>query len=470
MCRPLILTTKKKQIMKKIIQVMMLLLCLQGGKAFAQFNVHLSKTGQIIIDKTGGKNGEISFYNTSPSDTGAKPITDETINNELFENDCKSNSKPVTLKFKGKDSKIIDVPIKYDYDCEKGSLTFFQGDTELKKLFFYNKAFSETPPIKDDVVEVDENDESQVTDQSRLRNEVSNIIKREKFTVLKGQNNLVLDKSGTIIVFIDGDGMSIYNDYPKSGRENYDRYKFYVLTLEKGDYKVNCEGVFVPIKLSDEVEEVGENAAATGEDESEKKVYVYKSDVFGPYTDSFDMTLKKGKKLIIKKSIKLLPVKRISVGTSVISTWLKNPENIETFTKPNGDLTLIADDPTNRGFLGLFLTFHLSPRNLDVEPRNNLERLGISVGTNLSDKSFNNFFVGLNYEVRNGLYINGGIHFGRVNNVVGYDNFDFGHDVFEGTLEVRKKWKVGGPYISINIDTDVFGKVFKNLLGTSAAP
>lgn len=456
--------------MKKIIQVMMLFLCLQGGKAFAQFNVFLSKTGEVIIDKTGGKNGEISFYNTSPSDKDAKPITNETITNALFENDCVSDSKTVTLKFKGKDGKENDVPIKYDYDCDENSLTFYQGDIELKKIFSNDKTFSETKSKNDDGDDVDNTEDSEESDQSILRNEVSNIIKREKFTVLKGQNNLVIDKSGTIIVFIDSDGMSLYNDYPKTGRENYDRYKFYVLTLEKGNYKVNCEGVFTPIKLSDEVEEVGGDADATSEGESEKKVYVYKSDVYGPYTDSFDMTLKKDKKIIIKKSIKLLPVKRISVGTSVISTWLKNPENIETFTKSNGDQTLIADDPTNRGFLGLFLTFHLSPRNLDVEPRNNMERLGISVGTNLSDKSFNNFFVGLNYEVRNGLYINGGIHFGRVNTVVGYDNFDFGNDVFEGTLEVRKKWKVGGPYISINIDTDVFGKVFKNILGTSVTP
>ncbi|MBK8601486.1 MAG: hypothetical protein IPN80_13865 [Flavobacterium sp.] len=118
----------------------------------------------------------------------------------------------------------------------------------------------------------------------------------------------------------------------------------------------------------------------------------------------------------------------------------------------------------------MFLTFHFAPRNLDLEPRYWKERFGISVGTNLSDKSFENFFVGINYEIRNGLYLNGGIHYGRVNTVVGNDNFDFGNDVFEGTLEIRKEWKIGGPYISINIDTDVFAKVFKNIMGPSRTP
>ncbi|MGC4039937.1 MAG: hypothetical protein QM710_03850 [Flavobacterium sp.] len=454
--------------MKKIIQFIMVLLLMNGDKAIAQFNVFLSKDGVPVFNKLNAKDGDINFYNVNPSTVGATPIAGETINKDVLIKDCKEASKTVKMKFKDKDGKENDAEIKYVYDCKNKNIKFLQNDKPVKILGLKDNVFKDGEN-KADKENEDGNDQDtgKKTDLQALREAVKIKIKREGMKDYKGQNNLLIDKKGNIVVFMDSEGSSLYNDFPKAGRENYDKYKFYVVTLEEGEYRVSCEGRFVPVALSSEIDDEREsdNPSATSEEEVPKKIYFYESDTFGPYTESFDMTLKKGKKTIITKTISLLPVKRISVGTSIISSWLKNPQNIQTFTKPNGDVTLIADDPSNRAFVGMFLTFHLSPRNLDVEPRNLSERWGVSVGTNLSDKSFENFFLGLNYEVRNGLYFNAGIHYGRINTVVGHDDFDFGNDVFEGTLEVRKKWKIGGPYVSINIDTDVFAKVFKSLLG-----
>lgn len=455
--------------MKKIIQIMCLLLFLYGGKTTAQYNVYLTGDAHVKIDKTGGKNGEINFYNVPPSGVTAEAITSETIKKDLFKNQCTNNSKTVNLKFKKPDNTELTIPVKYVYDCDKKSIVFSANLEPDVTIYLDKDAYSDKAPSGTKTSEVIK---KKISDdkETLLRKKAKKMA--ENFTVLKGQNNLVVDKSGNVVVFIDGDGKTLYNDYPKTGRENYDKYKFYVLTFDDGVFAVNCEGEFVPVKLSDEIKTTvkSDGADATGEEPVEQKMHIYESDVYGPYTDSFEMILSKGTDEVIRKTIKLLPVKRISLGTSVISTWLKNPTEIETFTKPNGETTLIANDPTNRAFLGLFLTFHFAPRNLDLEPRYWKERFGISVGTNLSDKSFENFFVGINYEIRNGLYLNGGIHYGRVNTVVGNDNFDFGNDVFEGTLEIRKEWKIGGPYISINIDTDVFAKVFKNIMGPSGTP
>src|SRR5690606_29498692 len=106
--------------------------------------------------------------------------------------------------------------------------------------------------------------------------------------------------------------------------------------------------------------------------------------IFGPYSRLFPLTIYRtapdvSKQLILDKSIKLLKTSRVSINTGVVSTWLSSPENISTFVKPDGDTTLVADDPDIRGYLTLMLTFHFQPRNLNIQPRNASERLGVSV-------------------------------------------------------------------------------------------
>jgi hypothetical protein len=313
-------------------------------------------------------------------------------------------------------------------------------------------------------------DRKEQTNERRLYNYVERQIEENGYDYIASQN-IVIDKNGIIHIYLNENGNPIYSYFPVTAKENYDKFQFHIITTDKAGYVVDSEAEFNPVDI---VEEVKTNVATAQSDKSETKIKYnqYNSPIFGPYTTSFPFTITRTlndkSEEIVDRNIKLLKTKRVSIGTAVVATWLENPENISTYIKPNGETTLIADDKDIRGFLSLFLTFHIVPRNLNIPPRSIKERLGISVGTNLSDKSFSNFFLGLNVEVTNGLFFNAGGHFGQVNYVVGHDEFDFGNEVFSGTLETRKKWVLGGPYIAVNIDAELFAKVFKNILGPTS--
>lgn len=305
---------------------------------------------------------------------------------------------------------------------------------------------------------------------NKLYSYVERQIDNKDYTYLSGQN-IIIDNKGIIHIYLDENGNPIYSYYPVAAKENIDKFQFHIVSKNSAGYVVESDAELKPIEIS---EEVKTNVSVTHSDGSTSKTKYseYQSSIFGPYTTSFPFTISKtvdgSSTMLVDRTIKLLKTSRVSIGTAVVATWLKNPENITTFRKPNGDSTLIADNKNTRGFLGLFLTFHIIPRNLNIQPRNIKERLGITVGTNLSDKAFANFFLGLNVEVTNGLFLNFGTHFGQVSYAVGYDKFKFGDDKFTGTLETRKKWQIGGPYVAINIDAALFAKVFKNILGNTA--
>lgn len=298
---------------------------------------------------------------------------------------------------------------------------------------------------------------------------VEKMITNRGYTYLAGQN-LIIDDEGVIHIFLDENGSPVYSYFPVAAKENSDKFQFHILSKDGIGYTIESTGEFNPIEIS---EEIPTNVAKTESDGGGTKRVKYKeyqSPKFGPFTGTFPFTITKNStdELIVDRTVKLLKTSRVSLGTSVIATWLKNPESIATFRKPNGDTTLIADNPNIRGFLGLFLTFHFIPRNLNIQPRKFQERLGISVGTNLTSTAFNNFYLGLNVEITNGLFINGGLNYGQVNYVVNYDKFTYDKDVFSGVLQTKKKWVIGGPYVSINIDAKLFANAFANILGTAA--
>ena len=299
------------------------------------------------------------------------------------------------------------------------------------------------------------------TDRAKLYKIVQNKIDNGDYKYVGGQANIIIDAKGTIQIFLDEDANPIYNGYPTTARSNYDKFQFHILTKTLHSYAFDTNCTFEEIKISDEVSsQVGAR---------EEKYLDIPSQIFSPCSNTFTFKISKDGTQIVDWTIKLLKTSRVSVGTSVIASWLHNPENIATFIKPDGTQTLIADNPDTRAYLGLFLTFHFIPRNLNIQPRRGLERFGASIGTNLNDKSFQNFFVGLNYEVTNGLFLNGGLHYGQINYVIGNEHFKYGEDLFNGTLEIRKKWEIGGPYMSVNVDVELFAKVFKNILSPAAS-
>jgi hypothetical protein len=309
-------------------------------------------------------------------------------------------------------------------------------------------------------------------DATDLFTYVKKQIRKKGYFYIPSQN-VIIDNQGTIHIYLDENGNPIFSYYPGTGKENNDRFQFHIVSSENIGYTVQSTGEFKPTAISDEIKGTVATTQSDADGNQQKEKVEYQSPIFGPFSGSFPFTITKNaggsKSVIVNRSIDLLPTSRVSIGTAVVASWLQNPENIAGFRKPNGDSTLIADNRSTRGFLGLFLTFHFIPRNLNIKPRTTLERLGMTVGTNLNDKSFSNVFLGLNIEITNGLFFNFGTHFGQVNYAVGYDDhFKFGEDKFTGVLETRKKWVLGGPYIAMNIDAALFAKVFKNILGTGA--
>jgi len=297
---------------------------------------------------------------------------------------------------------------------------------------------------------------------------VEKVISNRGYTYLAGQN-LIIDHDGVIHIFLDENGSPVYSYFPVAAKENNDKFQFHIISKDGIGYTIESTGEFDPIEISEEIPTNVAKTESDGGDAKRVRYQEYQSPKFGPFTGTFPFTITKNStdELIVDRTVKLLKTSRVSLGTSVIATWLKNPENIATFKKLNGDTTLIADNPNIRGFLGLFLTFHFIPRNLNIQPRKFQERLGISIGTNLTSTAFNNFYLGLNVEVTNGLFINGGLNYGQVNYIVNYDRFTYDKDVFSGILQTKKKWVIGGPYVSINIDAKLFANAFANLLGTA---
>ncbi len=283
------------------------------------------------------------------------------------------------------------------------------------------------------------------------------------------ENLVIVDN--VIHIFLDENGQPLLTDYPTTARSG-DKFQFHIFSRKKYTFSYVGTGVYVPTPIAEELDKKSTDAAIqSGTLEEDNSLIEYPSQIFGPFTGSFqiqmlraDMTTEDDPQSILNRTIKLLKVSRVSLNTGVVSSFLKGPENISIYQKANGDSTLVADFPSVRAIVTVMLTFHFKPRNLDIKPRDfGWERLGFTVGTNISSATIaDNYFFGLNYELANGLFVNCGSHLGKVKYVVGKDNFVFGEEKFSGTLLTKEKWAFG-PYISVSIDAGLFAKAFKNI-------
>lgn len=440
----------------------------------------------IMVTAQGTTPGQLTFYIRLD---GAKPIISQKTKGQyknLSDEELKTKVQITTgLKFINELPNKYVIDIKSDKDkvlsgsnkqytlASTDDIKFFKIKVSLnaKEIKVFDNVGKDFKPLAvvavDPPVPAEENvtvnhiitNKSKIvaTDRSELYVLVEKIVNKD-YKYIGGQSNIIIDKNGIIQIFLDEDGNPIYTGYPTTARSNYDKFQFHIITKNKHNYTFNTDCTFQVIEISAEV------SSHSGEKKTDMDYYEIKSQIFSPCSNTFPFKIAKDGVQVVDWEVKLLSTSRVSIGTSVIASWLKNPENISIFTLADGTQTLIADNPDTRGYLGLFLTFHFVPRNINIQPRTPWERFGMSVGTNLNDKAFQNFFVGLNFEVTNGLFINGGVHYGQVNYVIGYDDFKYGKDSFAGALEIRRKWEIGGPYVAVNIDAALFAKVFKNIL------
>ncbi|MES2479419.1 MAG: hypothetical protein V4561_10045 [Bacteroidota bacterium] len=453
--------------MKSKFFLLALCLCTFKSKAQNKITINLADGGASKIEVT---NGPTTLPNTEKLDlsTGAKiEILNSSVTTRfsiLFGNN-KGNFKIDNDKIAS--ATTVGTPVLTSFTIDNaGKITpILVNGTFFPGMGITIKSADGKPDVILSAVDIKgvESD-GQKSVNAKLYKYVKKQIELNGYKYIGGQSNLVIDKEGVIHIYLDENGSPIYSYFPSAAKENFDKFQFHILSKSEEQYLIESDGEFNPTDISDEIKTTVPTAQSKGTETFSE----FQSAKFGPYTGSFPFTIKKTGKVIVDRSIKLLKTSRVSLGTSVIATYLKNPENIEKFVKPNGDTTLIADNPKIRGFLGLFLTFHFIPRNLNIQPRTPMERLGISVGTNLTSTAFNNFYLGLNVEITNGLFLNGGINYGQVNYIVGHSNFKFDEEKFTGNFQTKKKWIIGGPYISVNVDAALFAKVFSNILNPTA--
>lgn len=178
---------------------------------------------------------------------------------------------------------------------------------------------------------------------------------------------------------------------------------------------------------------------------NDTKMEIYeKKFLLGTATDdlSFDITAtvtdettkKTAKSVLENYTIKMSPVYHVSMDVGFVQTNLQNP--IFTLSQSPTDTFNIVkvDDKSPKGVVTVMATFYTSPivllRSLfskkvpfyKLTGRNFLddhkfyERFypAIGVGINTGDKSFNNIFYGMNWEVARGLSVFAGWHYGKV--------------------------------------------------------
>ena len=282
-------------------------------------------------------------------------------------------------------------------------------------------------------------------------------------------------KKNIVHIFIDEDGNLIETGVPTTATEKYS-YKLHLITntetLETTTFKYSYRGEYKPT-LNIQNETLNESEEPEGdetEEEEKPKIVEYSYAIIGPFTDDFNITVKKIEEeeenvTIFDKKINVAKTFHVSISTGLFMTTLTNPLNIKTSMNSDGETTLIADDQDVRGLVSLNAVFYPKGRSFLFPPSGGLfsaERFGILIGTQIDKNQFENFIGGIQFDFARGGSIAIGAHFGRRNAIAGYDNFDFGNEVFEGNIDndLIKEWDVGFVF-GVNLDLRIFGQLSK---------
>lgn len=281
------------------------------------------------------------------------------------------------------------------------------------------------------------------------------------------KRNALLDKNGIIHIFLFENGNTIKTGFPTTATEN-EKYQVHLYKREGNDntYKLEISGSYLP---SFNIQ----NGANVEVNLEVAKQSVKKNDfsIVGPFTDNFTIILKEGSEAIVSTNIKVSRTIHASIGSGIIYSFLKDPSNIRTLPMPNGDTTLLADNPNGQAYLTICATYYpwgrnslfMTSRLLDMR-----SRLGIVVGTSIgsSSSNFKNFQLGLQYDFAiGGSFIIGG-NLGKQQRIqnINYKDFEFGETVFTGgNLDARmySSWTIR-PFIGIQVDSRIFGQLFRN--------
>jgi|GEM_PF-3373676 len=269
-----------------------------------------------------------------------------------------------------------------------------------------------------------------------------------------------------IHVFLDENGNFYYSSLPTTAREdNLFVFHLFYETAANKKFKLDVEGEYDPVFEVYGAASQPQDVTVPNSTGQPKKVSITEQTfgAVGPFTGSFSVKITRmgASAALLDKTIKCAKLHHITLNAGLYGTALRYPDNIEIYQKPNGDSTLVADDPTSRGFITVMLTFYPKARNILYPSNDWREKIGFSIGTSISKKLAENFFGGISYDVARGLALTGGAHYGRRNFVIDDRNFKFGEDKFSGTLDgrIKKRWDVSW-YIGVNIDFRLLSYIF----------
>lgn len=186
--------------------------------------------------------------------------------------------------------------------------------------------------------------------------------------------------------------------------------------------------------------------------------------------------------LLSTYSIPMSKVYHGSIDVGFVNSTLSNP----TFTlesSSDGDTTVVKRaESGNRGIVTLMATFYTSPvmlfkrkgsipdfkrsgRNF-LDDHKWYERIFPCVGVGISDKAFENLFLGMNWEFARGGSLWLGYHYGRVNVYNEPEDFEFGvtpttEDDFNLRTDTKWVWSdFDSPSFGVNLDLRLVTRLF----------
>ena len=313
---------------------------------------------------------------------------------------------------------------------------------------------------------------------SNERNYRDYLFRLSEYNFKKNYNskkNLYIDNN-VVHIFIDDNGDLIETGIPTTATE---RYSYKVILITEADianstrFSFSYEGKYSPtFNVYNGTPNDAKEAPASdpsGNDNDEVKIIDFPFATVGPFTDDFSLIVKKdsgsGEEEILNAKINVAKLYHVSISTGLFMTTLENPSNIRESTNLDGEKTLIADDRNTRGIVSLNAVFYPKGRSFLFPPSGGLfnpERFGVLVGTQLNKDQFENFFGGIQFDFARGGSVAFGAHYGRRTVIAGYDDFEFGSEIFEGDIntDVIKEWDIGF-FIGANLDLRIFGQLFK---------
>ncbi len=189
--------------------------------------------------------------------------------------------------------------------------------------------------------------------------------------------------------------------------------------------------------------------------------------------------------VVAKHTVEMSKVFHGSFDIGLISTHLENPTLtlVPSVSDPNQTVVKRTRTP-DRGIVTAMATFYTSPiiliekyllrkdiPNYKLTGRNFLddhkiyERIFPAIGVSISDQTFKNLFLGLNWELARGACVFVGWHYGEINYFREDNNFKYEETVInqaEFDLRSSKKWDYGFA-IGANLDLLVVTNLFKQI-------